>query len=390
MSKWKQGIMVALEDHMEVKEKVCGGADTAESEILKMQSYSQEMMEQCLAIENAVNAIRDIEAIANSIKDEKVSQHAGKIASIAVESIYNKVGITKRQVPSLESFKTGVATEGLLDAAELIWKKIIQAIKDVFKWIGEFFKGLFSSNKKLGDTTKEALKKIEKIEKDNGDKPKTSSELLHGGLAKELTIDGKFDVVTLLKSLGELTDMVVSTNQTVLSLKSIVAPLNFHKDAELDFKDIRDKMDKAFELMPKNKQMLGSRMLVVEGAGDDPRKVTIAPFNGQPYKELEKIPVADTVKLKEIIKACDGIGMVIQNGEGLKDDLENLYKKVQEDITKLSKDKPDSEDLSNLLKLFTSMNSTVVSASKSMFETATLINKSARDYVEKCTEVLQK
>ena len=168
MSKWKQGIMVALEDHRQFAGSTpITGFNSADNEVLEMTNISRGMELSQREINKAVDAAKQLQDISDAIEQTEDSPKAEQIAQMVVESIYNKVGITKHKVPSLESFKDKSAVLSLEGAIGNIWQAIKKAVTKVIEMIKNFFKWITSFGKKAKDQVedqKEQVKEMETIE----------------------------------------------------------------------------------------------------------------------------------------------------------------------------------------------------------------------------------
>lgn len=168
MSKFLKGLVAAMESETEGEEQAIievapEAADTLETDMLETNEHLDEAEEIQEAIEDAEEGAEQLEAISDVMeeageKEGGVSEDAAKIAEIAVESIYARLGVKKRAVmPAMESFATKttrlnatkVAVEEFREQAKIIWGKIVAAIKMVWDKISDFFAKLFDANVKL-------------------------------------------------------------------------------------------------------------------------------------------------------------------------------------------------------------------------------------------------
>ena len=389
MSKWNKGLMTAMEEFEEAELTSVTGTETGDTEVLEMTQSAAIMTDHANDMDEAVSSAIDLQAIADAIQSQdKMSNSAAKIAQIATESAYRRVGIRRSSVPSLEAFESKAALEsmdGIIATARRIWEAIKKAVMEAGKWIKDFFKNLFSANgkqEKRGENLKAKLQKFKKYNK------LYINAKLSGTLAKELTIDGLFPSTDLFKHIKDFQGIVYNGNTALQSLPGILGAANIHKD--LDVKDVEEKMNHALEIYPKGKQFLGTRMFVSIPSEDNPFKMDIAPFNTTPYKEIEQIEVITVDVLLTCVEETKILNTSIGNLEAFSKNYDNMYKDAEEKLNKMSKESTDSAELPKIVKLYTNLNSTMTAMNKALNGTAILIAKAIYDYVEKCVIEIEK
>lgn len=156
-------------------------------------------------VEDAVQAGEELEDIADVASEavesgEGLDETAAEVASIAIESIRNRLGIRgeSRLVPATESFgnvntrvmSTRLIVEGIGDTLKRIWAAIKAAAARIWDKIRSFFAGLFKSTEGLIKLINSLRDRARKVPSGADKKEKT---LKHEGIARGLGIGKEAD-----------------------------------------------------------------------------------------------------------------------------------------------------------------------------------------------------
>lgn len=148
-------------------------------------------------VEEATDVAEALESIADAVgvaaQNGGLNQHAARAIGIAVQHMYDRVGITSRAMPALESFgsnsqrlsSTQLAMEDIREQAGRIWQAIIDAIKKAYKWAEDLFLKVFGSAEKLAKRAEALQNKAEGITGTAKNK-----DFENGNLVKRLCING--------------------------------------------------------------------------------------------------------------------------------------------------------------------------------------------------------
>lgn len=159
-------------------------------------------------MEDAVQAGEELEDIADVASEavesgEGLDETAAEVASIAIESIRNRLGIRSesRLVPATESFgnvntrvmSTRLIVEGIGDTLKRIWAAIKAAAARIWEKIKSFFVGLFNSASGLVKLINGLRDRARKLPSDAKIKDK---QIKHAGVARAISLKGKASLAT--------------------------------------------------------------------------------------------------------------------------------------------------------------------------------------------------
>lgn len=159
-------------------------------------------------VEDAVQAGEELEDIAEVASEavesgEGLDETAAEVASIAIESIRNRLGIRgeSRLVPATESFgnvntrvmSTRLVVEGISDTLKRIWAAIKAAAARIWEKIKSFFAGLFNSAGGLVKLISGLRERARKLPTDAKIKDK---QIKHAAVAKAISVKGKASLAT--------------------------------------------------------------------------------------------------------------------------------------------------------------------------------------------------
>ena len=149
-------------------------------------------------VEEATEVAEALESLADAIgvaaSNGGLNRQAAAAMSIAVEHMYNRVGIAAQPMPALESFggtssmvgATNLAMEDIKEQAAKIWAAIVAAINKAIAWAEDFFNKIFGSAEKLEKRADALQAKAEGITGTAKEK-----QFENEGLVKRLHVQGK-------------------------------------------------------------------------------------------------------------------------------------------------------------------------------------------------------
>ena len=212
MSKYRNGLIAVMESAD--NEEVTGGneeiletaAEVAEGSV-ELNEESDDIDAVAADVEDAAAASDELEEVGAVAQDavdsgEGLDETAAEMASIAIESIRNRIGIRgeARIVPVAESFgnsnsrlvSTRIVTEGVVDTIKRIWQSIKAAALRVWDAIRGFFAKLFNSTEQLDKLLQSLKERVKKMPAGVSPKEKT----IKSGVAKVISVKKKANLAT--------------------------------------------------------------------------------------------------------------------------------------------------------------------------------------------------
>lgn len=164
MSLFSRGLVAAMEDEAANQELAIdeAGAESMEADLVEAVDLAADIdsgtneMEQ--TVKDADQLERHVEVLTDAEEEGGASPEVVEATEIAVEAIYNRLGIySGTGIPALESFttKTGRAryTTEAIDSIKAkikqIWEAVVNAFKKLVNYVKDFFAKLFDANKKM-------------------------------------------------------------------------------------------------------------------------------------------------------------------------------------------------------------------------------------------------
>lgn len=203
-SRFGNGIVAAFEeeggDNVEAVEVEVGG-DSAEAALGEVAESAVAVTDTTDNIEAAAadaDALDEIVAVAEKAEGEGgLEPAAAEAIEVAVESIYNRLGIKKKPLVSVEAFSnkatklraTNVAIEDWKEQVKKIWAAIVAAFTKVVDWLKNFFRTLFDSSAKLSARATAVKNAV----KGKGGAAAKEAEIAGGGFVKKLATAEGFD-----------------------------------------------------------------------------------------------------------------------------------------------------------------------------------------------------
>jgi hypothetical protein len=227
-----KGLVWAMEELAEQEAAAAAEAsntgfnDTLEEDAPAAAEAADQVTDTVAAIEEAEEDLDTLEDIA-SVMDESsenggMDQTAARVAEVAVESIYKRLGVrSKSAMPSMESFgstktrvtATKIAVEEIKEKATAIWDAIVKAFQTLKQWIINFFKRLFDANEAL----KQRAAALQKMASTMSGTPSKEKEVDLGGLANKLTMGGSVSPEGVKKGIENI---IANVNEVAETIKS--------------------------------------------------------------------------------------------------------------------------------------------------------------------------
>lgn len=145
-------------------------ADSFETDMVDLANQCADLDSLHAAADETAEVGAALEQIAvclgESAKVGGIDRHSAQAVGIAVDTLYKRVGITKKSFPAMESFggtstrarATKIAMEELNEQLKKIWEAIIAAYKHAVEWVVGFYNKVTDAAGKMGERA-EALKK---------------------------------------------------------------------------------------------------------------------------------------------------------------------------------------------------------------------------------------
>ena len=205
----KKSLFASLEELQEAGAPAEGAVDGGETEIAEAGEAGAEMGDQIETIDEAhddqdtLGAISEV--LEDSVEDGGVDQATARVAEIAVESIYKRLGVKKKAMPSMESFgsrssrvrATQIAIEGIGEVLSKIWEAIKNAFNQLWTWMKNVWKSLFDASFKLEERAKKLMDRLNTI---TG--TAEESDFKDSTFYNKLSTGGSFSASGLVTSLG--------------------------------------------------------------------------------------------------------------------------------------------------------------------------------------------
>lgn len=259
-------------------------ATTVADDSAAVQAESDEIGTSVTEIEDAVQAgdeLQDIgEVAADAVESgDGLDEPAAELASIAIESIRNRLGIraTTRLVPACESFgnantrlvSTRMIVEGVSDTIKRVWVAIKAAVARVWDKIKSFFNSLFQSTAGL---TKHISSLRERARALPGSAKPMEKKLKNSALAKAFTSKGKADSSTvdvIVKNTLVMADVAAAIGAgqvEVSNAASALASGEINKDTVKAFLAKQKKAADGINAITKNKFVVADSALAPDAA----------------------------------------------------------------------------------------------------------------------------
>ena len=218
-SSFGRGLVAAMEsaENTPAVDEIIPAADSAETSLLETAEAGAEVTGTLDDIESAQADGDSLGAIAETMEATEetggLDPVAAEVAEVAVESICNRLGVTRRKY-ALESFSskdkrvaaTRYAVEEIKDVLKRIWDAIVAAFGKVKEFLKNFFKALIDSNEKLAQRADALVNKAT-----NAKGAPKEKEIAAGGFGKALATGGTFKKATVIEALAGMPAWLTST-----------------------------------------------------------------------------------------------------------------------------------------------------------------------------------
>lgn len=301
-----------LQQDVEVAE---AGADLAD-EVVEVTEVVAEGEADVAEVEEATEVAEALESIAEALgvcaQNGGLNQHAANVVGIAVQHMYNRVGLEAQAMPALESFgsssqripSTSLAMEDIKEKAAQIWAHIVAAIQRAIKWAQDFFNKIFGAAEKLH-------KRAEALQ--------TRAEGITGGKAKEASFEAE-KLVNALHVGGKVGNVAEGLGKMEAIAKDVLAAGNVDWTVQLGESVIKgmesEGAEKTFvqDFELNSGASLGKQVSNAEGAG------FAAPVEGLAIFRTDEMPggqaivgaaPASDLKGEAAIAAFSGLGQKV-------------------------------------------------------------------------------
>lgn len=187
------------------------------------------------AIEDLAEGADQMEGVADRMEDsladggEGYAPEAAAEATAALESLYKRIGLRVKAMPSLESFggrnsrrsATQYAVEAIKEQIKKVWMSIKKFFKDMWDKLVGFYNSIFDGAIKLKARAKAMA---EKIAKETGSIKETSFE--NKSVVKEFAIAGVYTKGNELKIIGHTKQALEAANTLFLKGDTVIAGIN--------------------------------------------------------------------------------------------------------------------------------------------------------------------
>lgn len=160
MSKWKQGLMTAMEEFEEAQQSPVTGFKN----VLEMEEDHRYISNTTASVNGALQSAVDLQNLSDIIVSDNLNHTSTKIIKISVEGICSRLGVPEKQFPSFEEYKQTVSLENI---ATRIWEAIKKAVISIYERIKNFFKNLFGFTKSAQQKNKENKERLDKAPLEN-------------------------------------------------------------------------------------------------------------------------------------------------------------------------------------------------------------------------------
>ena len=232
-SSFGRGLVAAMEsaENTPAVDEIIPAADSAETSLLETAEAGAEVTGTLDDIESAQADGDSLGAIAETMEATEetggLDPVAAEVAEVAVESICNRLGVTRRKY-ALESFSskdkrvaaTRYAVEEIKDVLKRIWDAIVAAFGKVKEFLKNFFKALFDSNEKLAQRADALVNKAT-----NAKGAPKEKEIAAGGFGKALATGGAFKKASVIESLAGMPAWLTSVALSPTSASSSSAAM---------------------------------------------------------------------------------------------------------------------------------------------------------------------
>ena len=211
-NRFGKGLLASMESEQDVVEEVLDTAENVEADLGEAAEIAGDIddgiaaMDQGEADADALNSIAD--TLEETEQDGGADPVAARVAEVAVEAIYARLGITRKPVSSMEAFgdkatrveATKLSVEGIREVVRSVWEAVKKVLLQVKEWIMKFVDSIFNAQTKLQKRAEGVLAKAESLS------GAPAEAEVSGSFIKELAANDKFTKEQALKTIASLND----------------------------------------------------------------------------------------------------------------------------------------------------------------------------------------
>ena len=209
-NRFGKGLLASMESEQDVVEEVLDTAENVEADLGEAAEVAGDIDDGIAAIDQGEADAETLETIADTL--EETEQEGGadpvtaRVAEVAVEAIYARLGITRKPVSSMEAFgdkatrvqATKLSVEGIREVVEKVWEAVKGILAKIKDWLVNFYKSIFDAQVKLQKRAEGILEKAKTL---SGTPAEAQVE---GSFIKDLAKDGGFDKTYAIGSVAGL------------------------------------------------------------------------------------------------------------------------------------------------------------------------------------------
>jgi hypothetical protein len=353
MSIRSRGFIAAMEDDSSEVEINIEPGVPAEVEVkaAEVAEDANEIQQETESMEDAVADAETLDMIANTAEKsveegEGMDPVAAEIAEVAVESIYARLGVERKAIPSLESFgsagsrksATRIAIEDWKDTVKKVWEAVKKFFVNLYEKIKNFILNVintFRSLEKAAKSMKARVLDLKGEAKEKTIKDKSLAKGLGRGETGTVTAAKAIETVKLIQEIGKDSPKVSETASEALStiakittdIKQIIEEKNIHKveAASEDFiSTVRSK------LPPESQPLFNGDKIIID-VKEEGNGIAYSVTVKHSDKGAEELNV---LTKQEMITICDEVVTLAKNI----DEASKSIKKVEEmtkNVTKI-------------------------------------------------------
>ena len=156
-NRFGKGLLASMESEQDVVEEVLDTAENVEADLGEAAEVAGDIDDGIAAIDQGEADAETLETIADTL--EETEQEGGadpvtaRVAEVAVEAIYARLGITRKPVSSMEAFgdkatrvrATQLSVEGIREVVRSVWEAVKKVLLQIKEWIMKFVDSIFNA-----------------------------------------------------------------------------------------------------------------------------------------------------------------------------------------------------------------------------------------------------
>jgi hypothetical protein len=368
MSIRSRGFVAAMEDDTPEVEINIGTEVPAEVEAqaAEVAEDASEIHDETQAMEDAVADAETLDMIADTAEQsveegEGMDPVAAEIAEVAVESIYARLGVSRRAMPSLESFgssgsrksATRIAVEDWKETVKKVWEAVKKFFINIWEKIKAFFANVFNAFRSLDKAAKSMKARVEEIKgepKEKTFKDKSLAKGLGRGKAGQLTGAKAIETIKLTaEGIENMEGFFGTADSALIVIKEITSK---SLDLLSDDNDERVKaaVKKVFEQLKtgafKSEPMYdGVRIVAKTSKNEDSLNIEFT--TEVKDNSGEEVAVLSKAEMSKICDEVVELAKAVEKGQKALSKFEEMNKIVSsivENVTKLASDNTENHD----------------------------------------------